>query len=330
MQGMEPIFEAGLQVTEWLQTNYPQLLGFFSLISALGREEFYLTVIPLIYWSVDKKLGRDVAYVFLLAVGLNGLLKHGFRGPRPFWLSPNIALGEETSYGVPSGHTQLATAVYLLVASWVRRPWVWLLAILMTILMGLSRIYLGVHFVHDVLVGFLVALLILFGYFLWRRYVAQRLNRQILGYRLMIAVLLPVGLAALYVAARLIIGAPDETIAWASYTAAAETSGLESVATAVGALLGAGVGLTLEASRIRFRSAGSKWHRAARYLLGITITVALWAGLDALFPAEPLWLAVPLRILRYTTVLIWVSYYAPMAFVRLGWAEQEPERELSL
>lgn len=330
MQGMEPIFETGLQVTEWLQTNYPQLLGFFSLISALGTEEFYLAVIPLIYWSIDKKLGRDLAYVFLLATGVNGLLKHAFRGPRPFWVSPDLALGEETSYGVPSGHTQLATAVYLLVAGWVRKPWVWLLALLMTILMGLSRIYLGVHFIHDVAAGFLLALLILLGYVLWRRYVTGRLDRQILGYRLMIAVLAPLGLTGLYVVVRLIIGAPDETLEWASYIVAAETSGLESVATAVGALLGAGIGLTLEASRVRFSSIGSTGRRAARYLLGIVVTVALWAGLDVLFPAEPLWLAVPLRILRYTVVLLWVSYYAPMTFVRLGWAEREPKRELSL
>jgi membrane-associated phospholipid phosphatase len=327
---MESILEAGLQATEWLQTNYPQLLAFFSLISALGTEEFYLAIIPLIYWSIDKKLGRELAYVFLLATGVNGLLKHAFRGPRPFWLSPALAQGQEASYGVPSGHTQLATAFYLLLAGWIRKPWVWALAILMTFLMGLSRIYLGVHFIHDVVVGFLIALLILLGYVLWRRYAAARLNRQILGYRLMLAVLVPLGLAGIYMAVRLLIGAPDETVRWASYNLAAETSGLESVATAVGALLGAGIGLTLEASRIRFRSAGSRGQRAARYLLGIVVTIILWAGLDALFPSEPLWLAALLRILRYTVVLLWVSYYAPMAFVYLGWAEQEPERELAL
>lgn len=327
---MEPLYDLGLQASAWLQTNYPQLEGFFRFISNLGLEEFYLAVIPLLYWSIDKQLGRNLAYVFLFVNAWNGMFKHAFREPRPYWLDPTLELWPEESYGIPSGHAQLATAVYLFFAGWVRKRWVWLAAIFMVMAMALSRIYLGSHFIHDAVAGILIALIILLGYIIWRRRFAYSFTRQILGFRLMVGILVPIGVAVIYVLIRLLIGAPDETVAWASYIPAAELAGLESVATAVGSLLGAGIGLTLEASRVRFRAQGTLWQKAARYAIGIAITLGLWAGLDQIFPEDPLWLAIPLRILRYSVVLLWVAYYAPLVFVRLKLAEADPPPQITM
>ncbi len=98
---MDTLWDASLEATRWLQATYPQLAGFFTFISQLGLEEFYLAVIPLLYWSVDKQLGRHLAYVFLFVNALNPLFKHAFRGPRPFWLDASVELWPETSYGIP-------------------------------------------------------------------------------------------------------------------------------------------------------------------------------------------------------------------------------------
>ncbi len=327
---MEPLYDLGLQASQWLQVNYPQLAGFFRFISNLGLEEFYLAVIPLLYWSIDKQLGRNLAYVFLFANAWNGMLKHAFREPRPYWLDPTLELWPEESYGIPSGHSQLATAVYLFIAGWLRKRWVWVVAILMVLLMGLSRVYLGSHFIQDSVAGTLLAIIILIGYVIWRQRFALPFGKRILGFRLMIALLVPIGVALLYTLIRLIIGLPDENVAWAAYIPTAELAGVESVATAVGSLLGAGIGLTLEASRVRFKTKGPLWQKAARFLIGIVITLALWAGLDQIFPPDPLWLAIPLRILRYTVVLLWVAYYAPLVFVRLKLAEAEPPPQITM
>lgn len=327
---MDTLWDASLEATRWLQATYPQLAGFFTFISQLGLEEFYLAVIPLLYWSVDKQLGRHLAYVFLFVNALNPLFKHAFRGPRPFWLDASVELWPETSYGIPSGHTQLATAVYLFLAGWFRKTWGWLLAIFMVIAMNVSRVYLGSHFIHDVLAGTLIALIVLFGYFLWQRTYAANFGKRILGYRLMVAIVIPLVLALLYFVMRLIIGAPNINVAWASHITEAELEGLEGMATAVGSLLGAGIGLTLERSRVRFLSQGTVWQRIGRFLLGIIVTIALWRGLSLIFPADPLWLAIPLRILRYFITLLWVSFYAPMAFVRLKLAAAEPTPQITM
>ena len=82
---MDALFQFGLDAIHWLQSTLPQLEPFFQFISTLGLEEFYLALLPLIYWSVHKEAGRALAYVFLLGNVLNTMLKHALRQPRPFW-----------------------------------------------------------------------------------------------------------------------------------------------------------------------------------------------------------------------------------------------------
>ncbi|MCA9977982.1 MAG: phosphatase PAP2 family protein, partial [Anaerolineales bacterium] len=274
---MEPILAFGLEVTKWLQGTFPQLVGFFKLMSALGEENFYLVVLPLIYWCLDKKLGKNLVYIFLLADGINVLGKHAFRGPRPYWLDPSVGLSESGGYGVPSGHTQLTTVIYGFLAVWYKQGWLILLAVFMIVAMGLSRIYLGVHFVHDVAAGLLIGLVILTGFFVWRHYSGSRFSKLILGRKLFWAVMVPLVLAVVYVIVRLIIGAPNTAVAWAAYIPDAELNGLEGMATAFGTLLGLGIGINLEASRTRFMVDGPIWQRALRYLLGLAVTVAIYA-----------------------------------------------------
>jgi membrane-associated phospholipid phosphatase len=330
--GMESLYNFGLETTRWLQTTYPQLADFFRILSELGIEEFYLVLLPLIYWCVHKRLGKHLAYVFLLTNLVASSWKHLLREPRPFWLDSSVGLAMEESYGIPSTHVQPAATTYFFLAAWVRRRWAWLLATLIVVLMALSRIYLGVHFVHDTIAGFLIAVIMLALYFIWRRYFAGQFEKRILGYRLLAALLLPVLIVAVYAAVYWLLGEPDTAVSWGAFIPDAELAGLEGVATAFGALLGAGIGLTLEGSRVRFLVQGPLWQRALRYLVGIIVTVAIWAGLRLVFPSEPLWLALPLRVLRYSLILLWVSYHGPMVFVwlRLARAEPAPRIEMSL
>ncbi len=327
---MDPIFDFGLEATRWLQATFPQLEGLFHFISLLGIEEFYLALFPLVYWSIHKNFGRSLAYLFLFSNVFNAFGKHAVRGPRPFWLDNTIGLDSELSYGVPSGHVQGATLLYLFLASWVRKRWVWLVAIFMIVSMMLSRIYLGVHFVHDVGVGFAIALLVVVGFWIWRKKWRTGYKKRILGYRLMIAFLVPLVFAVLYTLVRLLIGSPDLAVAWAGFIPEAELEGVEGLTTAVSSLFGIGIGLILESSRVRFRADGVIWKRIARYVLGLVGAVLIWGGLKSVFPSDPLWLAIPLRFVRYTLLTLWIAYYAPIVFVRLNLAEADPDPGIDL
>lgn len=328
---MDPLLELGLTATRWLQENYPGLEGFLTFISTLGLEEFYLALFPLVYWCINKPVGKLFAYLFLLATALNSFLKQAFRGPRPFWLEPDLLLWEEPSYGVPSGHVQLATVTYLFIAGWIRRWWAWLVAGVMILLMAISRVYLGSHFIHDVVVGFLGSVLLLLGFLLWQYYVAKGFNRRILGFKLMVAIAVPVVYVLLSGLLRLLIGEPDLGVPWAIYVPEAEFEAVQGIAMAVGVLLGVGLGLPLESSRVRFRIDGAIWQRALRYLVGMAVTVAIWYGLGAVFPSgDPLWLTLPLRVLRYFLVGIWIAYYGPLIFIKLRLMSAEPEPKIDL
>jgi membrane-associated phospholipid phosphatase len=327
---MESLLAWGLSVTQWLQDTYPQLERVMVAVSALGKFEVYLVFFPLLYWCIHKKYGKYLAYLLSIAGVLNAAFKHGFRQPRPFWLDPTRQLGEADGYGLPSGHAQMTIIIYALIAFWVRRPAVWLLAVLFILLMGLSRIYLGVHFVHDVFIGYALGFLILLAYPIWMRYFRIRFLNRILGQRLLAVILVPVLLVALYVGMILLIGEPDLEVAWAAYVPAAELTAYEEWSRALGLLAGLGIGFILEASRVYFVVAGSWPKRLLRYLLGMATLLALWLGLGALFPDDPLWLAIPLRILRYLITGLWVAYYAPWLFVRLNLADTSPESEVKL
>jgi hypothetical protein len=102
------------------------------------------------------------------------------------------------------------------------------------------------------------------------------------------------------------------------------------MAVAFGSLLGFGIGMHLEASRVRFQVDGPIWQRALRLLLGVAVTAVIWLGLRVVFPSEPLWLGMPLRVLRYFLATIWMSYFAPATFVKLKLASANPEPEIKV
>ena len=135
-------------------------MHFFSF---LGVEDFFMLALPMLYWCVDSMLGMRVALIIKLSANINEAFKLALHGPRPYWYSPKVrGLATETSFGVPSGHAQGAVVFWGLLAAYLRKWWGWLVAILLMLLIGLSRLYMGVHFLHAVLLGWLIG-----GVILW-------------------------------------------------------------------------------------------------------------------------------------------------------------------
>lgn len=151
------MFDVGL--IQWLQSfSSPLLDNLFLAITALGSNYFYMFLLPLIYWTVDRTVARRVGGIFMASMWLNGLVKELFTMPRP---SPETVrvLATESSPGFPSGHAQGSTTLWGGLALSFRRSWFTLVCLAFIFLISLSRLYLGAHFPGDVLGGLLLGLL---------------------------------------------------------------------------------------------------------------------------------------------------------------------------
>lgn len=279
--------------------QFQQLLGlawepFFAALSFLGEEQFFLVALPLLFWSVDYRLGARIAYLYIVSSALNTGLKALFAEPRPYDLDPSVGLSESPGGGLPSGHAQAGLLIWGYLAARVRGLGAWVGAALLIFLIGLSRVFLGVHFPTDVLGGWLIGAALLFGYLRAGSTVERSLAQLGFGYQLALSIGLPLLLAA--------IEPNDEVIA------------------AMGVFGGLSLGLALSARYLGFSAAGTLAQRGARYLVGVIVVIGLFFGLRSLFPAEGEALYAAFRYLRYLAVGLWVALGAPWAFIRLGLA----------
>ena len=147
-----------IELIEWLQSARNVFTdAFFNGISLLGEEYFYIIVLATIYWTLHKKLGEFLAISLGLGLTLNNVLKDIIAAPRPFEEYPdrvdNLRPDTATGSAFPSGHVQGSSTLFYSIAAFFKRWKYFLIATVLTVALMFSRLYLGVHYVSDVLVG---------------------------------------------------------------------------------------------------------------------------------------------------------------------------------
>jgi membrane-associated phospholipid phosphatase len=304
---------------EWLKVP---LLCF----SFLGSEEFFLLFLPALYWCVNSELGVGIGFILLTSNSLNHLFKVSLGGTRPYWVSGRILpLGAETTFGIPSGHAQNALGVWGLLALYFRKTRVWIGGLTVVFLIGFSRLYLGVHFIHDVLAGWLLGLLILWLFNVWWKRAAVWLPKQTFGFQVTVSFMASMLFILLSVAAvqaqpRLVI--PDDWRVNAMRSGLApDPYSLSNVFTPAGTFFGLAFGLAVITRRGGFRATGSVSRRILRYFIGMAGVLILWFGLGQLFPRGEYLAAYILRYIRYALLGFWVSAGAPWLFGKLRLVE---------
>ena len=132
-------------------------------ITNFGGAIFLITLtIVLLVLIKNKKIGISIFSNLVIVTILNQLLKAILQRSRP----TEYRIVEETGYSFPSGHSMVSMAFYgyliYLIYKYVKNKYIkWISIVLLSILVcsiGISRIYLGVHYTSDVLGGFLISM----------------------------------------------------------------------------------------------------------------------------------------------------------------------------
>ena len=294
-QWLSSLIPWGTEVIIWVQSfRNPVLDALFTLFTLLGEEEFYLVFIPFLYWCVHKQVGLALAYLRFFSGYVNTSLKDIFAIPRPS--APRVAvLRHETSPAFPSGHAQGSTVTWGYLASrWPRRAFA-VAAVVLILLISLSRVYLGVHYPQDLIGGWVLGGLLLAVYIWAVPRLGPWLAEMDWPVQVALAVVIPLALFLLHPVA--------------------------STAMTMGAVIGTGVGQVMERRWVRFSVEGSWRRRGVRFLVGLVLLLLAYGGLKAVFPAEGVaWVVLGLRLVRYG-IVGWVGICgAPWVFVKAGLA----------
>ena len=124
--------------------------------------------IALLLFLKNKKIGIAIAINLIVSTVLNLVLKHIVQRPRP----TEYRMISETGYSFPSGHSMVSMAFYGLLiyliykqVENIKLKWGLIIALSIVIVtIGISRIYLGVHYTSDVLAGFTISVSYLIVY----------------------------------------------------------------------------------------------------------------------------------------------------------------------
>ena len=180
----------GTRIIEALQSIFaPEWNWVFLAITLLGDETLLIGLSAVVYWCFDKRRGRSVTYVLLFGAYVNLLLKMLIPWPRPP-VDLRIVEKNEMSYGFPSGHAQDSATFWAWVSLDFRKRSLAFVGTAIVGAVGISRVYLGVHYPIQVIGGWMIGLSMALVGMMILRHLSPRTEDTSLTHETLLAVMI--------------------------------------------------------------------------------------------------------------------------------------------
>ncbi|MBE6130762.1 MAG: phosphatase PAP2 family protein [Erysipelotrichaceae bacterium] len=288
-------------ILEWFNSIDSKFLDyFFYVIAQIGGSIGILILMTIVYWCINKEKGIKVAFISIVSINLNGVLKGLILALRPFQYPGKSYLdrfagtsldASATGTSFPSGHSQNSGTLYSSIIRYFKKNWVIICSILMLIIVPISRLYLGVHFPGDVIVGVGIGIIttIIFGTLIDKFY-----HKKVLLFIITTLCFIPF----LFF----------KNMGKDFYKG-------------MGILIGCLLGLILEEKYVNFEVAKNKKINILRYLVGICVMLFVYLGIHVInhlnFIEQYHWLLMTSNLVTHTFLAIIAIVVVPYLFKKI-------------
>ncbi|WP_372370898.1 phosphatase PAP2 family protein [Candidatus Uabimicrobium sp. HlEnr_7] len=253
-----------------------QALVYFNQgITSLGEAYFFLIFLSVAWVIAPRRFSIHFTFLLLFTVLINTILKEIFTRPRPFVVHPQLQLFSAQGYSFPSGHAQIAVVFWGYLAYYLRNKVFWLISLTLILLIGISRVYLGVHYPTDVLCGWLVGsgclAVYFYSYTFWQKH--WKLS--------------------------------STTWVFTSISSALLFH-TELLVPTLGSLVGVIIGCHLAQKYLHFTTTKTSKNIAIRISICVLGTLSLYILGKKFFPRTEV-----IRFIHYAAILLWMSFIAP-------------------
>lgn len=288
----------------------------FQFFTMFGEELVIIGILGFFYWIYNKRIGESMGISVFISLVLNSTMKTLFQRLRPFQVDSaieNVRPQTSGGYSFPSGHTQGAATVFSSVALFVKKRWISITSGIIIFFVALSRMYIGVHYLSDVIVGAFLGILISTIVF---KYLHKNEDNSKI-YRIIFVVSASV-LVAITIWHRILLS--NEIMIVGHTDASSLFERLEDGYKMVGAMLGFLLGVTYEKKKVNFTHHRNILKNVIRFGLGVLIVMGIRLGLSVGFDfvVNPEELEMGQFLLAIVALLLDFIRYGVMVFVAIG------------
>lgn len=287
-----------INIIEWIQSLRNGFLDFFfQVITFFGDQLFFILIGVLLFWLYNKKTAFKLVLAFLISSIIVGITKVIVARKRPYELGnskiESVGSSETHGYSFPSGHSQGSGLLFYGLKDIFNKKWFKYLLMAILILVPLSRMYLGQHFLSDVIVGTAIGIL---GVILASKLI------NLMGDKEHIYPLYGIPVAIIGLIILLVLQGR------ASYTSEFYFR-YQDLFKMIGAYIGFSAGYALEKVYVKHDVNATIKVKLLKVIVGLLPLAAIYFGLSAILPKDGL-----ASMFRYLLVALWAVLGAPYVF----------------